>query len=624
MTTISLIPEDEVPRERMWKNNPIRVDLYGMTQWADLFTSRQLLALATLVRHIDQVRRYIEAEYADPAFAKAVVTCLSMVPSRCADYWTSLTRWIPVDQKVGNTFSRQALSMVWDFVEAFPFEEIGGGFDRCLGHVLDVLESLSNLGNEHGSAECASATSLPLPDDSVDAVITDPPYYDSVPYAYLSDFFYVWLRRSLHELYPGFMSAPLTEKARECVYNPVAMSPEGRPKDGAYFREQMRTAMAEARRVTKPNGIGVVVFAHKSTAGWEAQLQAMLDAGWQISASWPLDTERPGRLRAHGAAALASSIHLACRPREAPDGSQTDLTGSWRSVLAELPVRIHEWMPRLAEEGVVGADAIFACLGPAIEVFSRYSRVEKASGEVVTLREYLEQVWAAVSKEALSLMFDGADASGLEEDARLSAMWLWTLGTGSVGSTAAPRDESAEEGDDDDEGPGAQGKALAGFVLEYDAARKIAQGLGAHLEKLTDVVEVKGDKARLLSVAERAKHLFAKDDQDAKRSGSRPTKAKKKQLGLFAELEAAEQQGFLGDAGTPKVGETTLDRVHQAMILFGAGRSEALRRFIVGEGVGKDARFWKLADSLSKLYPTSSAEKRWVDGVLARKKGLGF
>src|SRR5215471_13468064 len=126
------------------------------------------------------------------------------------------------------------------------------------------------------------------------------------------------------------------------------------------------------------------------------------------------------RVAAQGQARLASSVHLVCRPRESPDGSlRTDDSGDWRDVLQELPRRIHEWMPRLAEEGVVGADAIFACLGPALEVFSRYSRVEKASGEVVTLKEYLEQVWAAVAKEALKMIFTGADATGFEEDARL-------------------------------------------------------------------------------------------------------------------------------------------------------------------------------------------------------------
>jgi adenine-specific DNA methylase len=124
----------------------------------------------------------------------------------------------------------------------------------------------------------------------------------------------------------------------------------------------------------------------------------MIEAGWIITASWPIDTERGGRFNAQGAASLASSVHIVCRPRG-------DLyIGDWRDILAELPCRIHDWMPRLASEGIVGADAIFACLGPALEVFSRYSRVEKASGEQVILKDYLEHVWAAVAREALSMI----------------------------------------------------------------------------------------------------------------------------------------------------------------------------------------------------------------------------
>src|SRR5436853_3430953 len=140
-------------------------------------------------------------------------------------------------------------------------------------------------------------------------------------------------------------------------------------------------------------------------------------------------------------------------------------------------------MPRLADEGVVGADAIFACLGPALEIFSRYSRVEKASGEIVALDQYLEQVWAAVAKEALAMIFTGADTSGFEEDARLTAMWLWTISTGLSGNS----ETSEEEEDEEDEEVSSTKPKLIGFVLEYDAARKIAQGLGAHMEQLTSL-----------------------------------------------------------------------------------------------------------------------------------------
>jgi adenine-specific DNA methylase len=177
---------------------------------------------------------------------------------------------------------------------------------------------------------------------------------------------------------------------------------------------------------------------------------------------------------------LASSVHLFGRPRVGSNSSvRTDEIGAWRDVLAELPLRIHDWLPRLAEEGVVGADAIFACRGPALEIFSRYSRVEKASGEVVTLKEYLEQVWTAVSKEALSLVFAGANTAGFEPDARLTAMWLWTLNAGASAEAASAGE--ADSGREENEESTRKTKLKSGFTLEYDAARKIARGLGAHL-----------------------------------------------------------------------------------------------------------------------------------------------
>jgi hypothetical protein len=309
---------------------------------------------------------------------------------------------------------------------------------------------------------------------------------------------------------------------------------------------------------------------------------------------------------------------LVCRPRENPDGSvRTDEIGDWRDVLHELPRRTHEWMPRLSQEGVVGADAIFACLGPALEIFSRYSRVEKASGETVSLKEYLEQVWAAVAKEALTMIFTGADTTGFEEDARLTAMWLWTLNSGN--GDAANANDADDETVDQNDGTAAKAK-LNGFVLEYDAARKIAQGLGAYLEEMRTLVEIKGETARLLPVAERTRALFGKDEAVAV-----PSKKRAPQLDLFKELQQADGGGTtVMEAVVERHGATVLDRIHQSMILFGAGRGEALKRFLVEEGVGRDQRFWSLAQALSALYPTHTSEKRWIDGVLARKKGLGF
>lgn len=605
---LSLVPDENLPPDGTLG---FRVQKYGVTRWGQLFTPRQALVLTTLSRLV----REASAETAGE-LGVAVRTCLSLAVDRMADFNASLCVLNSVGGRgVVHVFGRQALPMVWDFLETNPFNSEAANWRTCIDVVDQVVYAERNQHSE-GLVAAASATSHALPNETASAFITDPPYYDAVPYADLSEFFYVWLRRTLVHDHASLLSSTHIVRDEECIVNPVA------EKDSLFYQEMMFRAMVEGRRILRPDGIGIIVFAHKSTAGWETQLQAMVDAGWTITGSWPIDTERPGRLRAQNSAALASSVHLVCRPREAPNDSvQHDNVGDWRDVLDELPRRLHDWMPRLTAEGVVGADAIFACLGPALEIFSHYSRVEKASGELVTLKEYLEYVWAAVAREALSVIFAGADASGLEPDARITAIWLWTL-TGEA--SPAESDSSSEEdnSDDSEDAPKAVAKGGA-FTLEFDTARKIAQGLGANLDVLRQVVEVKGETARLLRVAERARYLLGKDAGQAPK-GKRE-KAGAKQLTLFEVMtQIDEGTPWGGELSVPPPGATVLDRVHQSMILFGGGRAEALKRFLVEEGAGNDARLWKLAQSLSALYPSGTDEKRWVDGVLARKKGLGF
>jgi len=641
---VSLIPEEEISLNEIRR---ISVPIYGMTTWGDVFSPRQGLALTTLIRLVCKAGSSLAS--GQPAgLSAAAQTCLAIMVSRQTDAASSLCRWHLTREVHTATFGRQAIPMVWDFSEVNVLSESTGGFLGAIEWVAKVCEANLALANCEGHSDKASATAHPLPDGAAHAIVTDPPYYDAVPYAYLSDFFYVWLRRSLVQVHGELFSSMEVPKDAEIVVDrPHELSKS--KKDIAFYERELTKAFADGRRILRLAGVAVIVFASKTTASWEAILQAAVDAGWTLTASWPIDTEMEARVAAQGQARLGSSVHLVCRPRA---GNQV---GDWRDVLVELPKRIHEWMPRLASEGIVGADAIFACLGPALEIFSRYAHVEKANGERVELKEYLEHVWAAVAKEAISMIFAGADASGFDADARLTAMWLWTLGSSDLLSTStrpgeasvdldrttivcevAPladlvqrmgrvtREAAVEpETESEDEEVESSGKPVSvnGYVLEYDAARKIAQGLGAHLEQLTSVVKVKGDKATLLSVSERAGHLFGKDE------GKAPSKRakKSKQKGLFDEPgEADGEDGDGGELSGARATATVLDRLHQGMILFAAGRSEALKRFLVEEGVGKDGHFWRLAQALSALYPPGTEEKRWVDGVLARKKGLGF
>ncbi|MBI4814844.1 MAG: DUF1156 domain-containing protein [Deltaproteobacteria bacterium] len=599
---LPLLPEEPLP--------PIgtlgfRVQRYGMVRWRDIFTPRQLLTLTTLVEAIQEV---LPEDREPDGLGVAVRSCLALAVDRMCDYQNTGCSWNPSGSALPHLFTRQALPIIWDFGEANPLLDSSGGWRGCVRHVLHGLRN-ARVGEHEADVGFASASHHPLPTDCAHLLITDPPYYDAIPYADLSDSFYVWLRRMLSSDHPSLFATALVPRENECIVNRVA------GKDGAYYRRVMTEALSEARRVTRPDGVGVVVFAHKSTSGWEDLLAAMLDAGWIITASWPIDTENAGRLRARNSAVLGSSIHLVCRPREHPDGRLiTDTVGDWRDILRELPVRLHAWMPRLARDGVVGADAIFACLGPALELFSRFARVEKVSGERVTLAEYLEHVWAAVSREALSMIFDAADATGLEPDARVTAMWLWTL--------SAPSADAGEVGDEEED-PGeveAEATVSSDFELEFDPARKIAQGLGARLEELTDVVEINGQTARLRNVAERKSLLMPSLGV----APTKPRRKKGKQAELFDVATLGPDSASTAMVEPPTPGRTTLDRVHQAMLLFGTGRAEALRRFIVEDGVGRAPEFWRLAQALSVLYPAGCDEKRWVDGTLSRKKVLGF
>ena len=610
-------PSEPINPIRPYKNTRglSAVTRVGCASFGDLYNDRQSLSILTLFRIVTEV---VESDMTISADMKAAVaTLLAFAVSRSVSQNTTMSRWDASRLTIKGAFSKQALAVVWDFAEANPFSGGTSDWDGALGWIVKFIEASSSI-DHGGNAMRVSATTQALPDDSAAALVCDPPYFAAIPYADLSDFFFVWLKRGLKHIHPDLFGPELTEKAEELIVTNAQRAADGGAKDDAFFRRGMTRALEVARREVMPSGIGVVVYAESTTTGWEAVLGAIIEAGWVVTASWPIETEMENRTRAQNTASLQSSVHIVCRPREAMQGSLgVQSVGDWRDLQVELPARIHEWMPRLAQEGIVGADAIFACLGPALEVFSRYHRVEKANGDVVELHEYLEAVWAAVSKEALSMIFSGADAGHFEEDARLTAMWLWTMST----SGAAEDDGAGDDEDSDDEDAASTQKTSAkGFVLEFDAARKISQGLGINLADVSSVVETLGDTARLLPVSERAEHLFGKGDALLPGKRAKATE----QLSFFSLLGVDESDDAAVEALDVQPGRSTLDRVHQALLLFSTGRGEALKRFLVVEAVGRDQSFWSLAQALSALYPSNVEEKRWVDGLLARKKGLGF
>lgn len=606
-----------------------RVQLYGMLQWGDLFTARQKLALVTF------------------AGSGLINELIALTLSRLANASASLCRWHESGEKLEGVYSRQALPVVWDFCEGNPFSDATGGYEGAVDWVARVVEVWP--GSQVGQVQIADACTFPLPDDSSGVWFTDPPYYDAVPYADLSDFFFVWLKRMLpgHPLLrdPFDPANSLTPKTKEAVQDEVKLV-NGRPKNRAFFEAAMAKAFAEGRRVLKDDGIGCVVFAHKTTEGWEALLSGMVKGGWVITGSWPIATEMGSRLRARESAALATSVHLVCRPR--PEDAPI---GDWAEVLRELPNRIGDWIERLTAEGVRGADLVFACIGPAMEVYSRFSKVEDAEGREIPLggdptaaepykRGFLAYVWETVGRTALGQILGTAEArarngaaGALEEDARLTALFLWTLQATNSDAAKTNGEEADEEAEADDEeesvGKGAKKK---GFTLIYDVARRFAQPLGIHLDQWESrIIETEKGIVRLLPVSERATQLFGEEGASAVADRIEANPTGPTQITLFSEEYGAvpEIKGR-GRGRKPKGARaaevsdeklasrreaTTLDRVHAAMLLQAGGRANALRALLKAEQErGPD--FLRLANALSALYPKHCEEKRLLDAML--------
>ena len=548
----------------------------------------------------------------------------------------SCTRWNAVAEKMQHTFGRQALPIVWDFAEVVVTADAPGNWKSGYELIADVIEASRSVGS--GQGQPADAAAHPLPDQAAPVWFTDPPYYDAIPYADLSDFFFVWLKRALpdHLLMrdPFDAANPLTPKRREAVQDETKRD-DGRPKDRAWFEETMARAFAEGRRVLREDGVGCVVFAHKTTEGWEALLSGMIRGGWTITGSWPIATEMASRLRARESAALATSVHLICRPR--PDDAGV---GDWATVLRELPNRVGDWMERLQGEGVRGADLVFACIGPALEIFSRYAKVETADGRDVALAQYLEKVWEVVGRSALAQVLGTAEArarngaaGAVEEDARLTALFLWTLQSTDADAVNAANDDSEETSDEENDEEDSPGGKAKGFTLVFDVVRRFAQPLGIDLPKWEGrVIETKKGVVRLLPIAERAKQLFGEDGAQAvaARLEQEATTPSPLQGMLFPDMQASAAPAIRGRgrgrtkrAGAEVSDEslaaareaTTLDRIHAAMLLQAGGRTNALRALLKAEQErGPD--FLRLANAFSALYPKGSEEKRLTDAML--------
>lgn len=434
------VPDQELPYDprNLWTPS------YGLTRFSDLFTNRQLVALTTLSDLVGEARERVLGDAiaaglpncdrlenggaGAEAYADAIATYLALAVSRLSDRSSSLSSWDSSRSSIRNTFGRQALPMVWDFTESNVLSSSSGSLLSQFGYIYKAI--LHVPASSEGRALQLDASTRTYSDVTVS---TDPPYYDNIGYSDLSDFFYVWLRRSLDGIQTGTVTTMLTPKAEELVANPYRH--DGKAGAAKFFVDGFNSVFARVREGANPSVPMTVYYAYKqqdtrdtgtSSTGWHTLLEGLIANGWLVTATWPLRSELSNRMIASGTNALASSIVLACRPRSSDTPSTTR-----RAFVAALKSELPEALRTLIQSPIAPVDLAQAAIGPGIGVYSRYSRVREADGSDMSVKDALLLINATLD-EVL-----GEQESDFDPDTRFAVKWYRQYGWGQESSGIA-------------------------------------------------------------------------------------------------------------------------------------------------------------------------------------------
>ena len=390
---------DMVPSERFPTDaNDARPIQYGMPLWRDLFSPRQLLCHGMSV---EVFREMLDSDRSAGHLTearKAAYGYLAIALDTLLDYDNRAGCWDTTIQRVRHIFARHDFSFAWSYAEMAPLVA-GGGYawaikktSKCIEELLDMTGSEADssaslplhLGTQFAdcappsiTVTCKSGDSLDhIPDSSVDAVVMDPPYYDNVMYAELSDFFYVWLKRTAGHVFPELFRRPLTDKDSEAVANPMRFRGKAGAKAlaGLEYQDRMAAIFAECRRTLKPDGILTLMFTHKASGAWDALTKGLIESGFVITASWPINTEASGSMHIKNKAAANSTVFLVCRPREK---RSADETVYWEDIEPRVASAVRKRVAEFRASGIRGVDLFLACFGPALEEFSRHWPLER-------------------------------------------------------------------------------------------------------------------------------------------------------------------------------------------------------------------------------------------------------
>ena len=585
------LPEEQTPKAGIGASRAFSVDGYGFDTWRKLFTNRQLLALGAFVRSL---RRLMEELYDGPNdWREAVMANLALVNDRLADYSSAICSWHNSGEKLGHTFARFALPIVWDYTEVNPLSDSSGNYhgaldwvSRCIAHALESADEAETTCVRQASATSASG--------EFDAIVTDPPYYDAIPYSDLMDFFHVWLRRSL----PG-VSAEVDSVFSEAL-GPKWNHDDGdgeliddagrfggdRERSKKNYEDGMARSFRSCHAALRPDGRLVVVFANKNPDAWETLVAALMRSGFVVNGSWPIQTEMGTRTRAMASAALASSVWIVCKKRSA-------VRPGWdNKVLDEMRSNITRQLHDFWDAGIRGPDFVWAATGPALEAFSKHPVVKKANapGEQMSVSEFLRQVRRMVVDFVVGrvLSQDGAPAPGEEQGAETGlddVTTYYLLHRHDFGLEEAP---------------------VGGCIL-YALSCNLSDSA---LVNQHDLLTQAGRRAA---------------GEEAEEEGDEPEEQEETGGGAKVKLKPWHRRkgrnlGLQGQGGRPA---PLIDQVHKLMHLWRAGDQVKVNEYLDSRGLPRNALFNQILQALIELAAEGSEERALLESVSNHAAGRG-
>lgn len=591
-------PDEAVPEggSRSGGGSPFTVFIYGMKKWKDLFSSRQLFGLACFT---EVSRKVIQEHQSDFYWSEAVLAYLALAISRMADRSSTICHWSLGRETIQNTFSRFALQISWDFSETNLIASSSGTYDgqvEWIAQVIEHCEKAESYPGVTGQAIRLSSGNI-TESGKWDVVVTDPPYYDAIPYSDLMDFFYIWLKRSMYgissEIDREFSSSLSPKWDHEAgdgeLIDDASRFGGNKEKSKANYEEGMSRVFLVCHRVLTQDGKLVIVFAHKRPDAWETLVAAIIKAGFVVDGSWPIQTEMINRTRALSAAALSSSVWLVCKKR-----SPIARPGWDNKVLDEMHANITTQLRDFWDAGIRGPDFVWAATGPAMEAYSQYPVVKKANqpGEVLTVSEFLVHVRRMVVDFVVGRVLSG---SGGEEVRGLDSLTTYyLLHRHDFGLNDAPA------------GPcilyavscGMSDKDLADrFDLLARRGGKEAAEPDEDEEGGEDESEGSGSSFRLKAWNQRKQPNLGYNSS-ADRSSDR--------LPLLPDLEREPQ---------PTREIALIDQVHRLMLLWKGGDLSKVNEYLDLRGARRNPLFHQLLQALIELAPAGSEERSLLESI---------